>query len=874
MVSLLPKKRRPSILRRSLRLPWRLLSALIHHFLVNQLPTNFNLILQWLNRQQLFLLFGAVAVLCIPLITARPSILQQGLITLLLVGIGQVVLRMEEQTQETRTSEALHLILVALSLMTTGRYLYYRSQYTLNFDNWVSTVFCLLLFGAELYAIFTLMLTYFQTLKLKERRPLDLSTIPVEQWPKVDIYIPTYNEDVEIVRKTVLGALETDYARDRKQIYVLDDGRKYPERRAQLQQMCDELGAQMLVRDNNDHAKAGNINTALQRTGGDLVLILDCDHIPARNILKETVGFFENQRVSLVQTPHWFYNPDPFERNLLTQGQVPVGNELFYKVLQRGNDFWNASFFCGSAAVIRRQHLLQIGGIATETVTEDCHTALRLHSLGYETVYYDKIMVAGLAPEKFSAYIGQQVRWARGMAQILRLENPLFNRKLKLRLPQRLCYFSATSHFFFGFPRLMYAIAPNLFLLFGISAVKGLGLETLFYALPHIVLSMQTNHIPYKHVRFSFWNEIYEFALSFQAGLVTLFALVNPQLGSFNVTDKGLTVEERSFDLDSVRYLVILGVITGASLLTIPFWLILSPTDTQAVLVNALWCVFNLLLVVAACLAAFEQPQLRQAHRLPRKLTAIIHSEGQSWTGQTLNVSENGSQICMDVWPNIADQVKVELVGDYGMRVLLDANVVRATATSKLQTILAVEFVNLSRTQLDDLVVVIYADVNEWYSQHRIEQDNPLQSLGFIFTSLKRAFKEFQPERGVKMRKRVTATAELYWEGWGDNALTAQVTEISSQELRAELETEVDLNLADLEAAQALLGLIVGQSEADLGAQSLLAQVMRVEVVPIGGSLLARSESVQKRIVLELRFPEMFAETQQAKIKQLLRSLN
>jgi cellulose synthase (UDP-forming) len=106
---------------------------------------------------------------------------------------------------------------------------------------------------------------------------------------------------------------------------VLDDGRKNPERRAKLQAICGELGAELLTRDNNDHAKAGNINTALERTTGDLVLILDCDHIPVRGFLQETVGFFLDSNVALVQTPHWFYNPDPFERNLLTQGQVPVG---------------------------------------------------------------------------------------------------------------------------------------------------------------------------------------------------------------------------------------------------------------------------------------------------------------------------------------------------------------------------------------------------------------------------------------------------------------------------------------------------------------------------------------------------------------------
>ncbi|NEQ62386.1 MAG: glycosyltransferase, partial [Moorea sp. SIO4A1] len=498
-------------------------------WVVEDFPYIFGEILQWLSRRQLLLLIVSLLLLFIPLITARPPIWQQGLLGLILLLVGRVIIQMEEDKPNRKTSEYLHLLLVLLSVFTTLRYFYYRTRYTLNFEGWLNIVFCFLLYGAELYAIATLFLAYFQTIKIKERKAVSLETIPQEEWFSVDIYIPTYNEDIEIVRKTTLAAVAIDYPADKKSVYVLDDGRKYPERREKLRQMCEDIGCELLTRDNNDHAKAGNINTAFHNTKGDLVLILDCDHIPAKSLLKETVGFFFNPKVSFVQTPHWFYNPDPFERNLLTEGRIPVGNELFYKVLQKGNDFWNAAFFCGSAAVIRKTHVMEIGGIATETVTEDCHTAFRLHSKGYESVYYDKIMVAGLAPEKFSAYIGQQVRWARGMAQILRLENPLFNRKVNLSLAQRLCYMSATSHFFFGFPRLMYAIAPTLFLLFGINSVKGLGFETLCYALPHVILSMQTNHIPYKHVRFSFWNEIFEFALSFQAGIVTLLALINPK---------------------------------------------------------------------------------------------------------------------------------------------------------------------------------------------------------------------------------------------------------------------------------------------------------------------------------------------------------
>jgi cellulose synthase (UDP-forming) len=846
--------------------------------LVDQLPRLFEPILRMLGPRQIVLLIASLLMLFMPFIMIRPNLWQQCIVGLVVIGIGRGLLYLEERQPETRASEYLHLLLLTLSILTTLRYLYYRASYTINLSGPLDSIFSLLLIAAELYGVGTLFLAYFQTLKTRERKPIDISDIPSDQWFTVDVYIPTYNEDVEIVRKTALAALALDYPTEKKRVYILDDGRaeKYRQRREQIRDMCDELGCILLTRDNNDHAKAGNINTALHKTTGDLVLILDCDHIPMRCFLKETVGFFYDQKVALVQTPHWFYNPDPFERNLLTNGRVPVGNELFYKVLQKGNDYWNAAFFCGSAAVIRRDYVLNIGGIATETVTEDCHTSLRLHSLGYKSVYYDKIMVAGLAPETFSSYVGQQVRWARGMAQILRLENPLFNRKLRLSFSQRLCYFSATSHFFFGFPRLMYAIAPTCFLLFGINPVKGLGIETLAYALPHIILSMQTNHIPYKHVRFSFWNEIYEFAMSFQAGIVTILALINPKLGSFNVTSKGQVVTERRFDLDSIRYLVILGSITTVSLLAVPFWLVISPLETQAVIINALWCCFNILLVMAACLVALEQPQLRRAHRLPRQLKAVIHSDGKYWVGKTVNVSETGAQILLDLWPNIPDEVRVELIGDNGASVLLDARIVRGLATNKLEALLSVDFIDPSRTQRDDLTLVIYSDVNEWYSQHRRETDQPLTSLRFIATSISRAFQEFRPEIGVRVRKQVRATAELFWEGWEGMSYLAKVTEMSHRDIRIELSGEKVAELEDLQYTQPLIALLVSQSTTQVYPQSLLAQVQSVEVLPnfakIDLTPDARNAQMQ-HIIMELTFPETLDRQQKTKIKRLLREL-
>lgn len=830
--------------------------------LVDPVPNFFDRTLQRAGRRQLLWLVGLMLVLSVPLVVTPLEIWQQGLVAVLLIAIGWLIVQVEHSQSDPRTSEYLHLFLVWLSVITTLRYFYYRTAYTLNFDGWINSFFCILLYVAELYAVVGLVLAYFQTLKLKERQPVPLTARPPDQWFKVDIYIPTYNEDVEIVRKTAIAAMAVDYPADKKRVYVLDDGRKFPERRTELQRMCEEVGCTMLTRDNNDHAKAGNINTAMRRTGGDLVMILDCDHIPTRDFLQNTVGFFYNPNVTLVQTPHWFYNPDPFERNLLTQGRVPVSNELFYKVVQKGNDFWNAAFFCGSAAVIRKDYVLQIGGIAVETVTEDCHTSFRLHSLGYESVYYDKIMIAGLAPEKFSALVGQQVRWARGMAQILRLENPLLNRKLNLSIPQRLCYFSAMFGFFYGFPRIMYAIAPPLFLLFAINPIRGLGLETLAYAVPHIVLSMNTNYIVSKRVRFSFWNEVFEFALSFYTAVVTFMALINPKMGSFNVTDKGLSVTKRSFDWQSARPLLVVTAIVLASLLAVPFWLLLRPEDKEAVLVNGLWSVFNLTLLLGALLVAFEQPQLRRAHRLNRQLPAFIYSQNQTWQGKTVDVSETGARIILDTWPNIPDVIELELVGDYGARAFLAAQIVRGVPLNENQSLLIVDFLEPTREQLDALSLVLYSDVREWYGQHRQEVDDPLGSLKFIVTSLSRSFRDPQPMKGLRVRKQIQTPAQLYWEG---HLYAAIAVEAGVQSLRLLIDAPSIPNWEVLQRKKPVVGLLLNPEARNNASDRLLAVVDSVEVRAIPGS-------DSNQVAIELRFPQRLQDRQETRIQQLIGS--
>ena len=270
------------------------------------------------------------------------------------------------------------LIMMGFSVLATARYVWWRVTQTLVLESGADYAFGLGLVVAESYAWLILVLGFIQN-----AWPLDRPTVALPEdsttWPVVDVYIPSYNEPLKVVKPTVLAALSLDWPRDKLRVHLLDDGR-----RDSFRSFAREVGANYIQRNDNAHAKAGNLNHAMKVTDAEFIAIFDCDHIPVRSFLQTTVGWFlKDRKCALVQTPHHFFSPDPFERNLDTFGRVPNEGSLFYGLVQDGNDLWNASFFCGSCAVLRRTALAQVGGIAVETVTEDAHTALKMHRLGW-----------------------------------------------------------------------------------------------------------------------------------------------------------------------------------------------------------------------------------------------------------------------------------------------------------------------------------------------------------------------------------------------------------------------------------------------------------------------------------------------------------
>ena len=268
---------------------------------------------------------------------------------------------------------------------------------------------------------------------------------------RVAVLIPTYNESVEVLLPTVAASVAL---KPKHETWVLDDGN-----RPEVRQLAQELGARYVARTDHAHAKAGNLNHALGLLEADLIAVLDADHVPTRNFLINTLGYFDDPRVALVQTPQSFYNLESFEHEKRGDGYFNE-ESVFYRVIAPAKNRWQAPFWCGTCAVVRIEALRSVGGVATTSVTEDIQTTIRMYRAGWTGVFHNEVLANGLAPADAAAYLGQRNRWATGAMQVLRLENPLFGRGLSFG--QRMAFLATLFAWFDSWRMLAYMVLPVL----------------------------------------------------------------------------------------------------------------------------------------------------------------------------------------------------------------------------------------------------------------------------------------------------------------------------------------------------------------------------------------------------------------------------
>lgn len=494
------------------------------------------------------------------------------------------------------------IFIALLSLIVSAYYLIWRTG-TFNEE---AIIFSYILYGAEAYGFVATLMFFFMIWK-PERR---FSITPM-QGLSVDVFIPTINEDIELLRKTVLGCLAMTYPH---KTYILDDGR-----RLKVEALAKELGCEYITRPDNRDAKAGNLNYALSITKGEFVAIFDADHVPQNDFLDKLLGYFRDKKVAFVQAPQDFYNIDSFQHRLTKNRKFWTEQSLFFSLIQPGKDRWNAAFFCGSCAILRRDALEEIGGFATGTVTEDLHTSIKLHAKGWKSVYHSESLVYGIAAPVLYPFQTQRLRWGQGAMQVFMRDNPLFIKGLTL--PQRICYLASITTYLDGFQKGIYYISPIIVLLTGLYPVAAFNIDFLVRFIPHLSLSLWS----YEEMTRGFGRTL----LMEQFNVLRFYTFIKSIKGLFNFKNKRLrfnVTQKTEFNKTTVGMLLPQTLILFGSILSI-FWTVSGfstyKIDRGIILANIFWAMVNTGIAYAAIRYALGKIQRRKDFRFPVNVPAL-----------------------------------------------------------------------------------------------------------------------------------------------------------------------------------------------------------------------------------------------------------
>ncbi|HEU0298161.1 MAG TPA: glycosyltransferase [Longimicrobium sp.] len=413
-------------------------------------------------------------------------------------------------------------VFAVLTLAYASYYIVWRWTSTLNWDAWWFSVTLAL---AETIGLLTTFFFVFNTWKPKvhpQRR--------ARRGTSVDVFVTVYDEPLEVIRKTAMGAREITYPH---LTWILDDGK-----RAEIQAMCGELGIGYIRREGNENAKAGNLNHALKVTSGEIFLVFDADHVPLPHAIDRLLPHFEDPKVAFVQSPQVFYNTDsitthvqPEKRRLWTE------QNLFFTVIEPCKDHWGAAFFCGSCAALRREALEEIGGFCTRTITEDFETSVVLHGRGWKSAYCVDTLAYGLTPNSVVGFHVQHLRWGQGTMQVWRHYNPLT--WPGLTLPQRLCHFYSVLVYSDGVLNLLFYSAPLIYLLLGVLPINTMGASFLGRWIPLYVAGRILSRLMARGTETPFWfNERNSMAKFWTHARAVTGYFTRKKL-TFHVTPKG-----------------------------------------------------------------------------------------------------------------------------------------------------------------------------------------------------------------------------------------------------------------------------------------------------------------------------------------------
>jgi cellulose synthase (UDP-forming) len=594
------------------------------------------------------------------------------------------------------------------------RYLLWRFFSSLNLDDFFSAFVSITLLLGECLSLINSVLFYmhntFQSDRSQEADQWSKAVLEGSYLPSVDVLIPTYNEGVEILRRTVIGCQAMDYPN--KKIYLLDDTR-----RPEVRQLAKDLGCEYRDRPDNRHAKAGNINHALPSIHGELICVFDADFVPCRNFLQRTVGFFQDPKTGLLQTPQNFFNEDPISINLGLEGIVNNEQTLFFRYIQSSRDFLGSVVCCGSCFVMRRSVLDEIGGIPTDSITEDYFTGLKMQALGYEVKYLNEALSAGLAPETIGAFISQRLRWGQGTLQLLFSKWNFFTIP-NLKWWQRLSHSLSILYWLLSIPRVMFLFFPLAYLLFDIAPLRATINEILFFYLPYWISGVMCFSWLTENRRSVFWSDVYETLMCLPMAITIVKTFVNPHNKPFKVTPKGnVDPNEIRINWILIRPLLAVMILSILGLLRQALNLRDTNVNPESLGINIFWVTYNSMLLIVCILSAIDVPQ-RIYRRFPLREACRLIIEDEIFYGETIDISEGGTLVQIKNFPH-RNSVYGELefiapsaIAGACLPVKLDSDNIRIYGESKVE--LGLEFSAWDISAMRLLIPHLYCQPNQW----------------------------------------------------------------------------------------------------------------------------------------------------------------
>jgi cellulose synthase (UDP-forming) len=622
---------------------------------------------------------------------------------------------------------------VAILIFFTLRYVFWRSFSTLNLVDPLNGVFSLALYFLEMLTIFSGVVQLFLLVQSRDRRTeADLLAVAVEAGefcPTVDILIPTFNEPTFILRRTIIGCQAMDYPR--KTIYLLDD-----QQRPEMAELALELGCEYFARPEHRYAKAGNLNYAIARSSGELVVCFDADFIPTRNFLTRTLGFFQDPKVALVQTPQSFYSPDPVARNLGLENILVPEQEVFYRQIQPVRDGTDSVVCAGTSFVMRRSALQDVGGeFVTASLSEDYFTAVRLAGRGYRLIYLDEKLSAGAAPDDMSSQVSQRLRWARGTLQAFFIaENPLTIPGLKPL--QRIAHFTGIFHWFTSLSRVGFLLIPLAYSFFGIVAVKANINEILYFFLPQYLIHLTVFGWLSDRSRSAFLSDVYDVVLCFPLAFTVIQTLLDPFAKGFKVTPKGGQRDRLNFNWALASPLIVLFILTAISL-----WFNLGISikgEYEGIELGWIWSSYNLILLTISLLVMLDlpKPDLYEWLNLKRiiKLSYQQNDIEKVFWGNTSSISEVGAIASLTQlgFPEIdldSSLLTIEILEE---QLELSTKVVSQQLINGILT-LRLEFDRVTLAQHRTLVEMLFCRPGQWRRQ---SAPGEIASLWLLLKSL------------------------------------------------------------------------------------------------------------------------------------------